>query len=86
MRKILACGIAGALLLGTPSKGRCGGSGVDVEDVGFAAAGLGLGSQGVAGVRSLNFSHRDFFNVFAELRPHGSFAGVVLMLQAGKLR
>jgi hypothetical protein len=182
MRNILACGIAGALLLGTPSKGRCGGSDVDVEDVGFAAAGLGFGSQGVAGVLSLNFSHRDFFygarastttefnifgprpdqsdtdyavlvgrcvrtrngfasaasgigltqsvrrgrpispggwfdlgdyeridrtavglpvdlkatlhagsfglgvNVFAELRPHGSFAGVVLMLQAGKLR
>jgi hypothetical protein len=181
MRKIRAC-VAAALLLGTPSKGRCGGSDVDVEDIGFAAAGVGLGSQGIAGVLSLNFSHREFFygarvstttefdifgprpdqsdtdyavlvgrcvrtrygfasaasgiglttsirrgrllwsggwfesaeyeriqrmaaglpidlkatlharsfglgvNVFAELRPHGSFAGAVLMLQAGKLR
>jgi len=59
MRKVLLFGLAGWLWLGAPSDARCDGLERRPEDVGFASVGLGAGSRAMAGVASLNFSHRD---------------------------
>lgn len=57
------CGFAGCLLLAAASDGRCEGSKSGAGDVVFASAGVGGGSQGLAGVVSLNFSRGRLFYV-----------------------